>query len=372
MNILVLSWRDPKHPLAGGAEQVMHEHMKGWVKSGHKVTLFASKMKGLAEQEVIDGIKIVRKGYQYIGVQIAAFFYYHKHKNSFDAVVDEFHGLPFFTPIFVSKPKLAVIQEIAREVWLKNPLPIPLNWIIGVTGYIGEPLIFLFYKKTPFMVGSSSTKNELIQIGIPSENITIVPHGVLLTLPPKLPKKEKKFTILFLGRLSQDKGIEDAIETFSILYKSNEDFQFWVVGSTETKSYEEKIRLLVKHLKVKNAIKFWGFVSQSQKFDLLARAHVLVNPSIREGWGLVNIEANAVGTPVVAYKSQGLVDSIKDGESGILCSRRTPQELAYQIGNLKKNKYRLSQLQKGALRWSKTFSWQRSRKQSLDLIENLA
>jgi len=46
MNILVFSWRDPKHPLAGGAEQVMHEHMKGWVGAGHKVTLFTSHFSG--------------------------------------------------------------------------------------------------------------------------------------------------------------------------------------------------------------------------------------------------------------------------------------------------------------------------------------
>ena len=51
MRILVFSWRDPKHPLAGGAEQVMHEHMKGWIEAGHKVTLFSSKLDVLKNEK---------------------------------------------------------------------------------------------------------------------------------------------------------------------------------------------------------------------------------------------------------------------------------------------------------------------------------
>ena len=75
MNILVFSWRDPKHPKAGGAEQVMHEHMKGWVAAGHNVTLFSSKTDKSSPEETLDKINIVRRGYEYVGVQIAAFWF---------------------------------------------------------------------------------------------------------------------------------------------------------------------------------------------------------------------------------------------------------------------------------------------------------
>ena len=70
-----MSWRDPKHPQAGGAEQVMHEHMKGWIEAGHEVTLFSSKIHGQPKREELDGIKIVRSGHQYLGVQISGFIY---------------------------------------------------------------------------------------------------------------------------------------------------------------------------------------------------------------------------------------------------------------------------------------------------------
>lgn len=372
MNILVFSWRDPKHPLAGGAEQVMHEHMKGWVNAGHSVTLFASKMKGLPITEAIDGVTIVRRGYQYWGVQFAGFFFYLKNKEKFDVIVDEFHGLPFFTPLYSRKPKVAVIQEVAREVWLKNPLPFPLNWIVGVIGYLGEPLLFLVYKKTRFIVGSDSTKKELSQYGIAPAQITIVPHGVILHLPKKIPPKNKKHTVLFLGRLSKDKGIEDALQCFSLLYKTNPEMSFEVIGSAETKEYDRRIKNLISRLGIKDVVKFWGFVSQTKKFELLCRAHILINPSIREGWGLVNIEANACKTPVVAYTSPGLVDSVQDGISGVLCTPNNPEQLAKQIQNIFVDNKRLKSLQEGAYKWSKNFSWDNSKKISLKLVNQLA
>src|SRR3989344_4669413 len=143
MNILVFSWRDPKHPMAGGAEQVMHEHMKGWVNAGHTVTLFSSAFNGAPPEEKVDGVKVIRKGYQLLGVQIYAFFWYlFSDHPKFDLVVDQFHGLPFFTPLYVRSPKLAVLQEVAKEVWLLNHLQKPLNLIIGWAGYLTEPFFF--------------------------------------------------------------------------------------------------------------------------------------------------------------------------------------------------------------------------------------
>lgn len=371
MNILVFSWRDIKHPKAGGAEQVMHEHAKGWVSVGHKVIHFSSKMDGLLKSETIDGIVFVRAGYQYLGVQIAGFFYYLKNRKRIDFVVDEFHGVPFFTPLYAREPKLAVIQEVAREVWFLNPLPRPLNWLIGMIGFIGEPLIFLFYRNVQFMIGSESAKQDVSKFRIPLKNITVVPHGVIL---PKLKAKSKKLkvkTITYLGVLSKDKGIEDAIRCFKILDGLG-DFKFWVIGKPETYTYGEKVKNLVSKLKLEGQVKFWGFVTQEKKFELLAKSHVLVNPSVHEGWGLVNIEANSVGTPVVAYKSAGLVDSVNDGVSGIFCREKTPQAMAEALYSLLTNTKRLAKISTTAIFWSKQFSWAKARAQSLKLIGNMA
>lgn len=370
MNILVFSWRDPKHPLAGGAEQVMHEHMKGWVKAGHRVTLFASRFRGSVEKEKLDGVEILRKGYQYWGVQFAGLFYYLGNRDKYDFIVDQFHGIPFFTPLYCRKPKLAVIQETTRKVWLLNPLPWPINWVVGVIGYLGEPLLFIPYRWTRFMTGSESAKQDISKFGIPLKNITVVPHGVIVKRPAPFPKKEKKNTIVYLGVLSKDKGIEDALETFALL-KDKSEFQFWVIGRPETERYRKRVHSLVKTLKLENEIRFWGFVSQEKKFELLARAHILINPSVREGWGLVNIEANAMGIPIAAYNSQGLVDSVKDGFNGIICKQNTPKGMARKVIEILDDK-NYSLFSQNSIRWSKNFSWEKSCRISNKLIQEMA
>lgn len=371
MRILVFSWRDPKHPLAGGAEQVMHEHMKGWVKAGHQVTLFSSKLKNLSKEEAIDGIHIVRHGYQYLGVQISAFFYYLKNRKKYDFVVDQFHGLPFFTPIYVRKPKLAVVQEVAREVWFLNPLPKPLNLLVGSIGYFSEPLIFWFYRNLNFMTGSESAKLDISNFGILRKQINVVPHGVVIKKIPLKISKEKKPTIAFLGVLSKDKGIEDALKCFKIL-KEKGNYQFWVIGRPETTKYENLVKHLAKTLGIEDEVKFWGFVNQEKKFELLKRAHLLINPSVREGWGLVNIEANKMGLPVVAYNSAGLIDSVKNNLSGIICKNNSPEGLSEKIINLLTNKIMYKKLQKGAYLWSQKFSWEKSSVLSLKLLNKIS
>jgi len=370
MNILVFSWRDSKHPLAGGAEQVMHMHMKGWIEAGHKVTFFTSRPKNTPASEALDGVEIIRRGSQYLSVHIFAFFWYLFGKRvKFDFVVDQFHGWPFFTPLYVGVSKLAVIQELTKEVWFKYPLPLRLNYILGLIGYLVEPLFFLIYRNTKFMTGSESAKMELQTVGIKEKNITIVPHGVVLNIPKKRPQKEKKKTIIFLGALAEDKGVKDAIKVFGLLNKQG-DYQFWVVGKGDD-SYLKYLKKFSNSLGLKEKTIFFGFVSQKKKFELLAKSHVMVNPSIREGWGLVNIEANAVGVPVVAYKSPGLVDSVKNGKSGILVDKNTPEALADAIAKILDDEKLLRGLSKGSLDWSKNFSWEESKRLSLNLINKI-
>src|SRR5258708_1511815 len=370
MNILVFSWRDPKHPQSGGAGQVMHEHMKGWVENGHKVTLFSAFVKELPREEILDGVRIIRSGKQLVGVQINAFFWYvFGRHDKFDLVVDQFHGLPFFTPIYIRTRKLAVIQEVTGNVWFLNHLPKPLNWIVGTIGYITEPIYFWFYKGVQFMTGSLSAKEDVVKMGIPEKNIHIVHHGVIIPNLKISKKKQNTKTIVFLCALARDKGIEDALKAFSIL-NQKDNYHFWVIGKVG-KGYDTYLANLCRELGIYEKVKFWGFVSQEKKFKLLSESHILLNPSIREGWGLVNIEANSVGTPVVGYKSPGLVDSVKDDVSGVICKENTPLELASNVDRILSSSEEYGKLQIGALKWSRNFTWEKARKESIELIESL-
>lgn len=368
MKILMFSWRDIKHPSGGGAEIATMEHAKYWVNHGHEVIWFASYFSGAKKIEQVDGINIVRRGNQLGTVFIAGFLWYLGLKQKPDIVIDQIHGIPFFTPIFVRKPKLVYIHETARKVWFLNHLKFPFNYIYGLLGYISEPIIiWLFYRNLQFMTVSESSKNDLGKFGIKKNKISVIQNG--LTKPKKIKqfKKEKQGTLIYLGALAKDKGVEDTIEVFEQVKFKNINSKLWIVG----KGHPDYIKYLKSKIILKNftkEVKFWGYVSEEKKFELLMRSHVLINPSKHEGWGLTNIEANFVGTPVVAYDVSGCRDSVKEGKSGYIVSEGVISEMAEKIIKIINSNENLANSAKD---WSNQFSWEKAGKKSLQLLETM-
>lgn len=369
MNILIFSWRGPKHPNAGGAEISTHEHAKGWVKAGHDVTLFTSAFKGCKKREIIDGFQVIRRGGQVFGVHIEAIKWYLFSKHpEFDLVVDQFHGIPFFTPLFIKAKKLAFIHEVTKEIWGLNPLPWPFNRVSALIGEAFEPLVFkLLYKSIPFMTVSDSTRNDLIRWEIPKKNITVIHNGLSAPKKVNLFKKEKEKTLIFLGALNKDKGIEVALKIFGLISQIKKDkWKFWVVGKSAA-GYLKILKLQSRKLGIEKKITFWGFVNAERKFEFLSRAHLAVNPSVREGWGLVVIEAASVGTPTIAFDVPGLKDSIKNNKTGLLSDQST-DSFAKKIEFILNNKDEYKRMCKNAYLWSKKFIWEDSAEKSIKLL----
>ena len=142
MNIVILNWRDIKHPLAGGAEISLFEHAKYWVQKNAQVTWFSSSIKGRVDSENIKGITVIRRGSHYT-VHIHALVYYLNGRlGKPDVIIDCFHFLPFFTPLYVRRTKVvALINEVARNLWFSN-LPI----IFSIIGYHLEDWFFKVYR----------------------------------------------------------------------------------------------------------------------------------------------------------------------------------------------------------------------------------
>lgn len=359
--ILILNWRDPMHSNAGGAEQATLKHALAWQNAGYSVTWFSSHTQGLLQEEEYMEIKIIRKGFYVFGVQLCAFL--HLQKNKYDLVVDQIHGLPFFTPLYLNKvPKLAYIHELTKEVAWHNPYIFPINKFVGILACVAEPVIFkLFYKNMQFMTVSESTEKELKNMGV--KNIKVIHNGVTMPKNYKLYPKNKNKTLIYLGAIARDKGIMDAIYIFNKLLKKHKDWNFWVVGKGEEKILKE-ISLIDN-----KKIKFFGFVEDSKKFELLSRAHLLINPSIREGWGLVNIEANAMGTPVIGYNVAGVKDSVKNDKTGILVDNKG--DMITAIEDLFEDVEKYDKLSKSAKLSSLQYDWNKTTKESTELINIL-
>src|SRR5438105_14229636 len=100
MRILILNWRCPCNPHAGGAEIVTYEIARRLVEQGCYVEWFASSFPGALNCEDLGGIRVVRGGRQW-SVHLAAFRHYRgKLRGKFDAIVDQVNTVPFFTPLW--------------------------------------------------------------------------------------------------------------------------------------------------------------------------------------------------------------------------------------------------------------------------------
>jgi glycosyltransferase involved in cell wall biosynthesis len=104
-------------------------------------------------------------------------------------------------------------------------------------------------------------------------------------------------------------------------------------------------------------ITFYGHVSNQVKYQMLSKAHLALVPAVREGWGLVVAESNAMGTPVIAYNVPGLRDSVKHGETGILVKNNSPKDLADAALYLLKDSTLLAKYSANALEYSRQFNW---------------
>ena len=362
MKILVFNWRDITHPWAGGAELHIHEIAKQWAKQGHRVTLFSSTYNDAKKFEVIDGIEIIRRGGCF-SVYVCAMWYYltNLRRRNYDIVVDDINGVPFFTPLFCRRPKVAIIHHLVKKIFFKE-LPLYL----AVVGWIAERLIPLFYVKTKFITVSRSSKEEAERFGI--RGIEIVPNGVDLEFYKPNPNSKTSFpTILFLGRLKRYKRLEHLLKAFEIVSRRVKA-ELWIVGEGDAK---EELEKLAEELGIQDRIRFFGFVKEELKVELLDKAWFFVMTSEKEGWGLTVIEANACGTPCIAYDVPGLRDSINHGYNGLLVKDGDVEALADAIVKLLLDDNLREELSINAVEWSEQFSWDKSTEEFLKVIEGV-
>jgi glycosyltransferase involved in cell wall biosynthesis len=358
MRILILNLRDHTHPSAGGAEVFTHEVAKRWVAHGHAVTLIASNFAGGAPTEVIDGITIIRLG-NYLTVRSRARTYYRKHlRGNCDLVVDEYTNIPFLAPRFVREPVIFLVHEV---VGAKHLAVLPPG-IGHLMHYFMEPRWYACYRNVDTVTVSNSTRDDLLQFGI--TDTRIVPQGLSQEpLEGVLPKEDVP-TFLFVGLLKKANLVHDCITAFKIIKSKIPEARLWIVGRG---AQRDKLEAQAKGLNVE----FFGYVDEARKVELMQRAHAMLVPGIREGWGMVITEANASGTPAIAYDIVGYRDAVRDGETGML-TEATPEAMARAAIRFARETGLQTRLSEGALSWSRQFSWDTTAAAFLDEIENVA
>ena len=193
--------------------------------------------------------------------------------------------------------------------------------------FAGSLLVWMAKKKIDvFVVMSHAMEEELVEYGFPGEKIRLIPNGVdtdfFQPTVVKKPSQDKK--ILFVGRLTEQKGVEYLLQAISSIRFDR--MQLVIVGEGERYSYLQK---LAEHLSVRDKVIFTGF--QSQILPYLQAADLFVLPSLAEGLSNALLEAMACGLPVVATRVSGNQDVIEDGVNGFLVEPKDVRGLAEAI-----------------------------------------
>ena len=354
MKDLILNRRDIGNPAGGGAEVYTHEIAKGLLAAGHEVDVFSSLFRGAAPEEFIDGVRYVRRGNE-MTVHFLGFRHAFFHKADYSLIMDEFNGLGFGGFLLPKTKSVILIHQLYREFWFRELGP------PGIVPYLIEPLLLRLYRGRPAITVSESTRADLEGLGF--ANVRIIMNA--LDTPPleALPQKENGPTIAYLGRLRATKRPADAIKIFKLVKKAVPGARLWIMG---TGPEEAGLRKLAEDT---SGIEFLGYVSDREKFERLARAHLLVVPSVREGFGINVIEAAGRGTPSIGYDVHGLRDSIKDSRTGYLA--RGPGEAAEKIISLLNDKALYLRIASNCLEYARQFNWQRRREELLLALKQM-
>ncbi|MDH5770150.1 MAG: glycosyltransferase family 4 protein [Candidatus Bathyarchaeota archaeon] len=358
LKILWFNWRCWLNPEMGGAEVFTHEVAKRWVEAGHEVALFTSEFPNCKKEEVLDGVTVVRSGGRF-SVYWRAKKYYRERfsKEGYDVVVDEINTRPFFTPKFVNNGEkiVALIHQLAREYWFYET-PFPVSYI----GYYSlEDRWLQQYVGIPTVTVSESTRMDLVDLGF--KRVFVVPEGFNFEPLEVMPEKESKPVIVLVGRLRRAKRPDHAIRAFNIVRAEVPEAELWVLGDG---SFRRKLERIAG-----SSVRFFGNLGDVERRELIGRSWVLVNPSVREGWGLNVIEANALGLPCVAYDVAGLRDSVKNGETGLLAESGNVEDLGAALVRVLGDEGLRMRLSKNALEYSRQFSWDKTAKEFLKVLE---
>lgn len=354
MRIVVFNWQDRLHPQAGGAETHLHEIFSRMVRMGHDVTLVSCRFPGASDSEVVDGLNVVRVGSRSTYNFAAALWWLGKGaKQSFDLVVDDINKIPLMLPLLCRVPVMGLIHHLFGTSIFQEAGPVAGSYV-----RVAELCIPSVYRHTPLVVVSESTRAECIAAGLPAGNIRVIHNGIdPEAFPMAVGTKAEQPTIVYFGRLKRYKSVDHVIEAFRIVRRSLPEARLEIIGRGDD---EPRLRDLVKSYGLDDCVVFHGFTDEQTKIRLLSSAHVVINPSRKEGWGITNIESNACGTPVVSADSPGLRDSISNGVSGLLYPYGNIAELSQMIIRVLSDGEFRSGLSRGAIEWARSFSWDES------------
>ncbi len=363
------------NPYFGGAEVHLHEiYGRLARRDDYEITLLCTSFPGCLSEEILDGIRVIRSEGNRNTFNMRVKREYErllKAGKEFDLIIEDMNKMPFMAPRWADVPVVTQVHHFfGKTIWSEFPwylFPFPLYVLWG------EWRALRLYARTkiPVISVSESTAEDLIENGVKRENISIIYNGIFTEVyhPDNTVDEFETPTIVYLGRIKAYKRVDVIIRAMHAIRQRISGARLVIIGSGDGLP---ALRKLTDTLSLSEGIvKFAGFVSEEEKVEYLRKAWVAVNTSPKEGWGIVGMEAQACGTPVVVSDAPGLRESVIDGETGYLFQFGDVVELADKVSQLLESPEKRAQMGSTAARWAEKFTWDKAAEDTDKLIREI-
>jgi len=273
-------------------------------------------------------------------------------KENFD-IIDTDH-MPYFhlfplkiISLIKRKPLIVTWNEVwGKEYWIKY------LGNRGIFGYLIEKMAS--YLPDKIISISNHTSNRLeSELKVSRDKIATIEVGIDTKLINKVKPTKKRYDLIYAGRLLNHKNIDLLIRSVNILKKRRPEITCLIIGNGPEK---ENLRILTEKLGLVKNVIFIDFLDQSSDlYALMKSSKLFVLPSTREGFGIVVIEANACGIPVITimHKENASKDLIKEGENGFI-SKFDENDLANKIDKGLKSQIKIN---KKCIESARNYDW---------------
>lgn len=314
--------------IKGGAEKRIYELAKRLAQRGHEVHWYSLgwwwpeekqkniEMDGIQLHGVYKPIELYNGQRRSIkeAIYFAVMLLPKLRGNDLDII--DCQGFPYFsgfTAKFISlfgKPKLIItLHEVWNDYWYEY---------MGKAGIFGRLTEKAMVHLTDRIITVSfKTKKDLKKIKSRERSI-IIPNGIDFTEIMEINPTVDKSDVIYVGRLIKEKNLHLLFKSLVLVKDVLPDLKCLIIGDGPERYSLEKMR---DDLKLKDNIEFLGFLEdQKVLFSYMKSSQIFVLPSKREGFGMVVLEANACGLPVLVidYPMNAAVDLIKDQINGII------------------------------------------------------
>ncbi len=343
----------------GGAEKVLETFHEIWPKAPLFTTIYAPDFLGPHRKKfskwsikpsVLQNIPFIEKLISPIRL-IAPFIFKNMDFSDYDVVIVSATGA--YNPNLIKKGKAVHICYCHTPPRYLYGYPTARNWennfFLRVIGEIANHFLRMVdYKSAQnvdFYIANSKEVAARIEKFYRKKAKVIYPP---VDIPKRLPKMKERKYYLAGGRLARPKRVDLAVKVCTKLNLPLKVFGKGFAG------YGEELREMAGP-----TIEFSGEVTDKKKWELMAGAKAYIFPAELEDFGITPVEAMAAGTPVIAFRSGGVMESVIDGKTGIFFDKAGADSLIKAIKKFEKSKIK----SEDCIKQANKFSTERFKKQ---------